>query len=56
MQRRTSDLGIPYYVKPGFEKNYGNNLRQIEQRVEDDYLTFLRNNCYKERRQRLFFF
>lgn len=52
LQRFTKDLRVPYYVKPDFEKNYGNNLRQVEQRVEDDYLTLLRSNCYREKNHR----
>uniref|UniRef100_A0A914E4H7 J domain-containing protein n=1 Tax=Acrobeloides nanus TaxID=290746 RepID=A0A914E4H7_9BILA len=47
--RTTRDLHIPYYVKPNFETEYRNKLRQIEQHVEDEYLNQLRMKCYKEK-------
>uniref|UniRef100_A0A915D5J7 J domain-containing protein n=1 Tax=Ditylenchus dipsaci TaxID=166011 RepID=A0A915D5J7_9BILA len=31
---------------------YGNNLRQVEQRAESDYISMLRTNCNRERNQR----
>jgi len=43
---------VPYYVKNDFEANYGKRLRQVEQHVEDDYLTMLRTNCYREKNHR----
>jgi len=51
-QRYTRDLRVPYYVKPDFDANYGKRIRQVEQHVEDDYLTMLRTNCYREKNHR----
>lgn len=52
VQRYTRELRVPYFVKPDFEANYGKKLRQVEQHVEDDYLSMLRTNCYREKNHR----
>jgi len=39
-------------VKADFMKNYRGRLQQIEQQVEDEYVTNLRMNCYRERNQK----
>jgi hypothetical protein len=44
-------MQIAYYVKADFLKNYRGRLQQIEQQVEDEYVTNLRMNCYRERNQ-----
>ncbi|KAI0219770.1 DnaJ-like protein subfamily B member 14 [Lamellibrachia satsuma] len=48
-ERRTHNLAIPYYVKPGFSTDYKGSIRQLEQSVEEDYLSTLRSNCFRER-------
>uniref|UniRef100_A0A0N5ADM8 J domain-containing protein n=1 Tax=Syphacia muris TaxID=451379 RepID=A0A0N5ADM8_9BILA len=51
-ERFTRDLRIPYYVKTDFMSNYRNKLQQVEHQVEDEYISQLRMNCYKERSQK----
>ncbi|KAL3114968.1 hypothetical protein niasHT_011404 [Heterodera trifolii] len=50
--RYTRDLRVPYYTKPDFEANYGKRLYQVEQHVENDYVSHLRNQCYREKSHR----
>lgn len=50
-ERFTRDLRVPYFVKSDFMSNYRNKLQQVEHQVEDEYISQLRMNCYKERSQ-----
>ncbi|XP_063585179.1 dnaJ homolog subfamily B member 12-like [Penaeus indicus] len=49
VQRTTSNLGVSYYVKPDFSTDYQGNIRRLEQHVEEDYVSTLRNACFKEK-------
>ena len=42
-------LEVPYYVKESFIKDYQGSIRRVEQEVEEDYMTHLRQNCFRER-------
>lgn len=51
-KRFTEHLRVPYYVNDKFSKEYsGANLKGVERSVEDDYISNLRNNCWKEKQQ-----
>lgn len=48
-------LRVPYYVGDQFSKEVtGVNLKNLEQAVEDDFISNLRNNCWKEKQQSMF--
>ncbi|KAM6951240.1 LOW QUALITY PROTEIN: dnaJ homolog subfamily B member 12b [Aplochiton taeniatus] len=52
-KRLTEALRVPYYVGDQFSKEYkGMNLKNLERTVEDDYISNLRNNCWKEKQQK----
>ncbi|XP_063077829.1 dnaJ homolog subfamily B member 12b isoform X2 [Engraulis encrasicolus] len=52
-KRLTEHLRVPYYVNDRFSKEYhGGNLKSVERSVEDDYISNLRNNCWKEKQQK----
>ncbi|MGH0150906.1 UNVERIFIED_CONTAM: hypothetical protein FKN15_050384 [Acipenser sinensis] len=54
-KRQTELLKVPYYVSAHFSEEYtGMNLRNVERNVEDDYISSLRNNCWKEKQQSCF--
>lgn len=40
---------MPYYVKDNFHSEYQGSLRRLELSVEEEYLTNLRHNCYREK-------
>lgn len=48
-QRVTAKLHVSYYVKPDFLREYQGSVRRLEHQVEEDYISVLRNGCYKER-------
>lgn len=51
-KRHTSNLKVLYYVGEQFTEEYsGNNLKNVERSIEGDYISNLRNNCWKERQQ-----
>lgn len=51
-KRLTENLKVPYYVGEHFSKEFsGVILRNLERTVEDDYISSLRNNCWKEKQQ-----
>lgn len=51
-KRHTSNLNVPFYVGDRFNEEYsGNNLKNVERSVEEDYISNLRNNCWKEKQQ-----
>ena len=51
-KRHTSHLKVPFYVGDRFNEEYsGNNMKNLERSVEDDYISNLRNNCWKEKQQ-----
>eukprot|EP00064_Thunnus_orientalis_P011374 superscaffoldBa00001640_g11405 len=50
IKRQTENLRVDYYVTRDFKSEYkGSALQQIEKNVEDDYVSNVRNNCWKER-------
>ncbi|XP_048843720.1 dnaJ homolog subfamily B member 12b [Brienomyrus brachyistius] len=52
-KRLTETLRVPYYVGDHFTKEYsGVSLKNVERNVEDDYISNLRNNCWKEKQHK----
>nr|XP_046210066.1 dnaJ homolog subfamily B member 12-like [Oncorhynchus gorbuscha] len=52
-RRQTQTLKVAYYVGASFTKEYsGKDLRNVERSVEEDYISNLRNNCWKEKQQK----
>ncbi|XP_068610842.1 dnaJ homolog subfamily B member 12b isoform X2 [Brachionichthys hirsutus] len=52
-KRLTENLKVPYYVGEQFSKEFtGVILKNLERSVEDDYISNLRNNCWKEKQQK----
>lgn len=50
VKRQTQNLHFDYYVTRDFKFEYkGAALQQIEKNVEEDYVSNVRNNCWKER-------
>lgn len=50
VKRQTENLHVDYYVTRDFKSEYkGSTLQQIEKNVEEDYVSNVRNNCWKER-------
>jgi DnaJ family protein B protein 14 len=50
VKRQTENLHVDYYVNRDFKTEYkGSNLQKIEKNVEEDYVSNVRNNCWKER-------
>ncbi|KAJ7327101.1 hypothetical protein JRQ81_016860 [Phrynocephalus forsythii] len=53
IQLQTENLGVAYYVNKDFKNEYkGASLQKIEKSVEEDYVSNIRNNCWKERQQK----
>ncbi|KAF3853826.1 hypothetical protein F7725_014514 [Dissostichus mawsoni] len=51
-KRLTMSLKVPYYVGEHFSREItGLNLKNLERTVEDDFISNLRNNCWKEKQQ-----
>uniref|UniRef100_H3CTA2 DnaJ heat shock protein family (Hsp40) member B12a n=1 Tax=Tetraodon nigroviridis TaxID=99883 RepID=H3CTA2_TETNG len=52
-KRHTTHLKVPFFVGDRFNEEFsGNNLKNVERSVEEDYISNLRNNCWKEKQQR----
>ncbi|KAJ3610158.1 hypothetical protein NHX12_022252 [Muraenolepis orangiensis] len=52
-KRHTSALRVPFYVSERFNEEYsGTNLKHVEKSVEEDFISNLRNNCWKEKQQK----
>ncbi|XP_042624132.1 dnaJ homolog subfamily B member 12b [Cyprinus carpio] len=52
-KRVTEILGVTYYVNERFSQDYsGASLKRVESSVEDDYVSNLRNNCWREKQQK----
>lgn len=50
IKRQTENLRVDYYVTRDFKSEYkGSALQQIEKNVEEDYVSNVRNNCWKEK-------
>lgn len=55
IKMQTENLGVVYYVNKDFKNEYkGMLLQKVEKSVEEDYVTNIRNNCWKERQQSKF--
>jgi len=52
MEKSTTTLKVPYYVKDNFNEYYDGNMRRLEATIEEEYVGMLRHNCYRERSQR----
>ncbi|OBS70601.1 hypothetical protein A6R68_00855 [Neotoma lepida] len=53
IKMQTENLGVVYYVSKDFKSEYkGTLLQKVEKSVEEDYVTNIRNNCWKERQQK----
>jgi hypothetical protein len=48
-QRETYNLKVPYFVKDDFRVEYKGEMRRIERSVEEEYISQLRSNCWRER-------
>lgn len=49
---QTENLGVIYYVNKDFRNEYkGVSLQKVEKSVEEDYVSNIRNSCWKERQQ-----
>ncbi|XP_057682957.1 dnaJ homolog subfamily B member 12b isoform X2 [Corythoichthys intestinalis] len=52
-KRLTGNLKVVYYVAENFPRDVNDeNLKRLEETVEDDYISNLRNNCWKEKQQK----
>jgi len=55
VERQTSRFAINYYVRPDFEESYpvgSLEMSRLESQVEDEYISTLQHNCYRERSYR----
>lgn len=50
--RHTSGLDVPYYVKPNFDVTYQGPLARLEVAVEEQYVSQMKQQCYRERHYR----
>jgi len=51
--RTTKKLEIPYYVKSDFKKQYKKSrIPEIEEEIEDDFVSGLKGKCEKEQKKR----
>lgn len=52
IKMQTENLGVVYYVNKDFKNEYkGMLLQKVEKSVEEDYVTNIRDHCWKERQQ-----
>nr|XP_006822895.1 PREDICTED: dnaJ homolog subfamily B member 12-like [Saccoglossus kowalevskii] len=56
-ERKTFNLEIKYYVKKDFVKEFQGRIREVDRIVEEEHVSNLRNNCWKEQtyRENLFY-
>ncbi|NXJ61309.1 DJB14 protein, partial [Rostratula benghalensis] len=53
IKMETENLHVVYYVNKDFRNEYkGASLQKVEKSVEEDYVSNIRNNCWKERQQK----
>uniref|UniRef100_A0A3B3ZJL9 DUF1977 domain-containing protein n=1 Tax=Periophthalmus magnuspinnatus TaxID=409849 RepID=A0A3B3ZJL9_9GOBI len=51
--RHFTNRTVPYFVGEHFSKEWsGGHLKNLERSVEEDYISNLRNNCWKEKLQK----
>lgn len=56
MKRKTTQIGIPYYVKDNFLTEYQGSIERLENSVEEEYIVNMKQNCYRERNYRKYFY
>lgn len=49
VRKTTSNLRIPYFVKDSFHADFQGSLRRLEASIEEDYLSNLRQACFREK-------
>ncbi|XP_021948301.1 dnaJ homolog subfamily B member 14 isoform X2 [Folsomia candida] len=49
VKRATGELEVPYYVKETFVADFQGNLKRLEAGIEEEYISNLRNECFKQR-------
>ncbi len=55
MKRQTENLHVDYFVTRDFNSEYKSSaLLKIEKSVEEDYVSNVRNNCWKERQTSMY--
>lgn len=52
IMRRTHNLQVPYYVKENFHSEYQGSVKRLELSVEEEYMSNLRHQCYREKSYR----
>lgn len=52
VKRHTIHLNIPYFVKEKFDSEYQGSLGRLENSVEEEFITFMKQSCYRERSYR----
>lgn len=52
VKRKTTHFAIPYYVKENFETEYQGSIERLESSVEEEYITSMKQSCYRERNYR----
>ncbi|KAL1517924.1 hypothetical protein ABEB36_001623 [Hypothenemus hampei] len=50
--RRTHNLQVPYYVKENFHSEYQGSVKRLEVTVEEEFISNLRHQCYREKSYR----
>lgn len=56
IERHTTNLGVPYYVKENFHSEYQGSVRRLEVTIEEEYLANLRHACFREKNYRKFYY
>lgn len=56
MKRKTTQIGIPYYVKDNFLTEYQGSIERLENSVEEEYIVNMKQNCYRERNYRKYIY
>jgi len=49
VRKTTSNMRIPYFVKDSFHADFQGSLRRLEASIEEDYLSNLRQACFREK-------
>jgi len=49
VKRATGELEVPYFVKETFVADFQGNLKRLESGIEEEYISNLRNECFKQR-------
>lgn len=52
IMRRSHNLQVPYYVKENFHTEYQGSVKRLELSVEEEYVSNLRHQCYREKSYR----